>query len=469
MANETQVPFSLEEQLKKIKTQTASIFGQIEKEGITGAGGKVLLEAGALDVPNLNIDQTGVPEDNTNALANIKNNATTALASATSQEEFFKAQQELLKKQQEELAKAQTTQQDWMDKFKNIFTDRTSTADAIKTQMEEYGIPETWDKIQALIPEIGALNTELANLQTLEATDIARIEQNPQYSVQFANREVNRVSRLHAIKQAGVSAELGAKTALMNALRGNIETGRNLVSDVVTAMNYDTNQKLQDINTFMNLNQALINGLDSSQKETLNDIQKYWEDKSTNDRQDYTDKLNLLIGAADKGVNLGIGVNDIKKMTLDEVTQLYTTKVSQVPDKEYAPSEFQKDYQASGGTLGTGMDFNQYVAWRTGKSPEMPRNWGDDELRATIRGFIADEDSYQTTLDNISISLTILNKDKARQIAAEMYGVAPLEPVIPPKTPAQLQKEAQAGGQLGFITPEGGFQVLPDFVSPTFK
>jgi len=329
MAEPTQVPTELEEQLKKIRAQTEAMFSQVQKEGITGAGGVTILEAGALsDASLVNLPETPVPGETNDSLANIRTQAMTGFASATSQDEFLKVQQELLKKQQEELGKATTEQKGWMAKFKETFTGRESVAGLMEEQMKEFEIPQTFDKIKALIPEIGVLSQELANLQSLELQEVSNIQQNPQYSVQFASREATRVSREYAIKQAGVSAELGAKTALMEAYRGNIDTARNLVSDIVNAMNYDTDQKLADINTFMDNNQDFIDGLESSQKSLLSDIQNYWGDKAKTDAQDFRDKLNLIINAADKGVNLGIGVNDVKKMSLEDVTKLYTGKVA---------------------------------------------------------------------------------------------------------------------------------------------
>jgi predicted metal-dependent phosphoesterase TrpH len=284
-----------------------------------------------------------VPEDTTKALENIKTQAVSALATATSQEEFIKAQQELVKQQQEILKKIQEQQRGWIEKFKNIFIERKPTADIIKEQMEKYGVPETFEKIKALTPEITALNQELANLQARELQEISNIQTNPQFSVQYASREARRVSREYAIKQMGVSAELGAKTALMQAYQGNIATARNLISDVVEAMNYDTNQKLQDIRTFIDMNQDFIDSLEADQKNILNNIQNYWETKARQDRQDYQNQLNLIIDAANKGVNLGIGVEDVKRMSLEDITKLYQTKVSPViAEREVSKAELEK-------------------------------------------------------------------------------------------------------------------------------
>jgi len=281
-----------------------------------------------VDMPNLNIDQTGTPENTANSLETIKQNSVSVLASATSQDEFLKAQQELLKEQQEELSKKSTEQQGWLDQAKTLISGKKSSQELLEEQMTKYEVPQNWEKIKSIIPEVNALNVSLANLETQEAQEVSNIELNPNFSVQYASKEQTRVSREYAIKKAGLSAQIGAKTAEMEAYQGNIDSARNIISDVVSAMTYDTDQKLQDINTFLDNNQNFINGLESDQKELLNDIQGYWKTKSETDKQDYQDKLNLIIDAANKGADLGIGVNDVQKMSLEEITSLYQQKVS---------------------------------------------------------------------------------------------------------------------------------------------
>ena len=331
MADQIQVPYSLEEQLNKIKAQTETLFKKVQTEGITDKSGNVLLPAVNLkDIPALDITPTSVPKITADSFETLKNQAITALASATSQDEFLKAQQELFKQQQLELQGQQTEQKGWLDKAKELITGRQKTADILKTEQERLGIPAMWSNVQTLIPEIGALNTRLAQLQTAEMSEVSNIQQNPQYSVQFASREATRVSREYAIKQAGVSAELGAKTALIQAYQGNIDAARNMVSDIVNAMNYDTNQKLQDYNTFIDNNQNFINNLETSQKDILNDIQRYWETKDKQDRDDLKYKWDRVIDAADKRVNLGLGATDVAKMSKEEIDALYEQKVSSV-------------------------------------------------------------------------------------------------------------------------------------------
>src|SRR3990170_1597146 len=156
------------------------------------------------------------------------------------------------------------------------------------------------------------------------------IQENPQYSVGFAGRETNRVAREHTFRQMGVSAEIGAKTMVLDALRGNVETARNLVGDIVSAMQYDDILRLSELKTFYSFNKDFIDGLEKDQKDTLDNIRDYWDSKVENDRQELEAKLNLGVRAAENGVNLGLGANDYKTMSLEDVTELFGRKVGAV-------------------------------------------------------------------------------------------------------------------------------------------
>lgn len=178
-------------------------------------------------------------------------------------------------------------------------------------------MPETFQKSQALIPEIDALSTRLINLQTEEATQTAKIQDNAQFSQDFADRETNRIQRNYAIRQAGVSAEIGVKTALYNAYNGQIQTAKGIVSDIVDNMVRDTAMTADNIKTFLAVNQDFIGSLDAESKSILSDISNYWADKEKQDREDYTAKLNLVVEN-----RLSLSVTDIQRMTLEEVTSM---------------------------------------------------------------------------------------------------------------------------------------------------
>src|SRR3990172_2474713 len=198
MAIPQEVLQSLDEQLKSVRQQAETLSQTVKtsaEKGLLSAGD--LKDETAINLPEVSTNVAGSSADN------INNQAITSLASATSQDEFLKEQEE-----------------------------------QVRALQEEFQIPENQAQIRTLIPEIGALNLELLNMKIAQLKETTAIQENPQYSVGFAGRETNRVAREHTFRQMGVSAEIGAKTMVLDALRGNVETARNLVSDILSAIQY---------------------------------------------------------------------------------------------------------------------------------------------------------------------------------------------------------------------------------------
>src|SRR3990167_7214720 len=279
------------------------------------------------DSISLKIPDIGAPSDLLTANDNISNSAVAAMASATSMDEFLKTQQKMAEENQAKQKEVQETQQTLLDKLKGVVGGRQK---AVEEQQAKFQIPETLQKIQTIIPEIQALNLKIADLDMREATEITGIEQNPNYSVQFAGREANRVAREYAIRKSSVSAEVVVKTATVQALQGNITTARGLISDVVNAMQADDATNLAVIEASLNINQDFISSLDKKEQDIITNVRDYWQTKIAQDRKDNSDKMNLIIEAAGNGINLGLSANNIKSMSMEEVVELYQEKLAAI-------------------------------------------------------------------------------------------------------------------------------------------
>ena len=447
------------------KTELLKKYSTLAEVLAVGKGGEFSIPSGFLqDTTNLNIPEVKPSADVLASLENLKNQGISSLASATNQDEFFKAQQKLFETQQKELEETKTEQKGYLDKLKDFFAGTKTQTELLEEQQAKYKMPEMWSNIQTLIPEIGALNTELANLKTMEATEVSGIQQNPQYSLQFATGEANRVSKLHAIKQAGVSAEIGAKTALMQAYQGNITTARTLISDVVSAMQYDDKMKLTGITSFMDANQDFINNLDKSQQNLVNDIKDYWTNKTKTDEQDYRDKLDLIVSAAGKGVNLGVGVADVKKMSLEEITNLYQEKVSGVAGKRTeiigtAETGYQLiTYDDKGNVIKT-SPISGFGALTTGMTPKQQEALVGE--MGFLNSFNTRDEAFQY-LDRNASALKLALGDKG-YLALRLDAESKF-PKAEPITPTQSFWETLFGG--GSIAPSitptagGGFEEL---------
>jgi len=69
------------------------------------------------------------------------------------------------------------------------------------------------------------------------------------------------------------------------------------------------------------------------------------------------------------------------------------------------------------------MSLSNWILQRTGMADVIPTVKTDEEIDAGVRAMQADDLTYQQALDEITLDQTILNKDRARERVAEMYGI----------------------------------------------
>jgi hypothetical protein len=86
-------------------------------------------------------------------------------------------------------------------------------------------------------------------------------------------------------------------------------------------------------------------------------------------------------------------------------------------------SKYSKEWEELGGFEGTGRTKNQWVMERIGMEDLTPKAWSDEELRIAFRNIQETNGNYQTALDEISMESTMANKDYARELAAEFFGI----------------------------------------------
>lgn len=79
-----------------------------------------------------------------------------------------------------------------------------------------------------------------------------------------------------------------------------------------------------------------------------------------------------------------------------------------------------------------------------------PREWTDEEFRIAIRAMKTTDKTYQEALDEIAMDDIILNKDRAREIAAEVYGIElpkPTEPLPEEMKGKTVEEAIEMGGR----------------------
>jgi len=362
----------IQKRFQEIQQQAGQIFKEAKGLGVNTGQIKDTTE---FKLPDVQINQ-----DTKNALENISNKSASALASATSLEELVKAQQEQMAEFQKQQQEAEKERKGLTQKLTSFFTGRQPLTQTIQEQMAKFQVPETVSKINTIVPEIQNLQLKLADIENRERQDLLAIQQNPQYSARFASREAKRVAQDYALQKTAVAAEIGAKTAALQALQGNIDTARNLISDIVNAQQYEDRQKLYGITTLLDLNKDVLDTLSSQEARVLNSVQNYLKQKVETERADLKNKWNLVIDAAQRGIDLGLSASDIKTMDYEKVLELYNRRVASLPaEKGYAPPEAYKIWELAGGKEGTGMDFGEWYkeVYKGGKlEPKVPTIYG---------------------------------------------------------------------------------------------
>jgi len=134
----------------------------------------------------------------------------------------------------------------------------------------KYQVDEQYQQITALLPEMTALRTELNNLKNDENQAVENLKgQGRGIPLGVLGAQESKILRTYAIRENAVAANLSAKAATAEALRGNITLANQLVSNSVDAYLYDTAQKVQDYKDLYTYNKDIISKLDAEQKEIL--------------------------------------------------------------------------------------------------------------------------------------------------------------------------------------------------------
>ena len=406
---------NIETQVKEIQSKIPAIstqIGALSTQDLTGEN--------LIDINKVSPVSAGL-KDATN---NISGNATTI---GKNFEDYQKQIEELQKEVTE-------TRKTLLEKATEFFTGRPSLQEEMKKLYTEYGIPEYFEKLKTIEPEITDLNNKLAQLDITEQQQLLAIESRPGVGMDYISGAQNQIKRNIAIERAGLSAELGAKTAIAEMYQGNIDKARSLISDTVNAMTYDITQQRDDLNFFTSYYSDYVSSLDTKTQKLLDNLQEDLKTEEQNKREDYQTKLNYLTDAAAKGIDLGLTTTDLKNMSLEEVANLYAKKVAALPKTTAEPTSY-REWQLAGGEKGTGMS---YAEWLT--QPGTTETRQTKEVLATyfedVAGFTSREEALEDLNKRKASIITRVGQDGYNQILAE---IDRLFPEIPEETKTETE------------------------------
>jgi hypothetical protein len=266
---------------------------------------------------------SGTPFDTTSTIATAQ-----GLSSVQkSQEDLNRFLLQQAQQNQASLQSAKTERSSLLDIFKKQQEDRPDISSIISEQFDKFGVTETLGRVNALVPEIDALNQQLIKINDEQFAQEQQAEALGMSTTFISGRKA-RIQRAFESRKASVSAQITAKSSLVNALNGNIEVAQSLAKQAVDASVYDQQQKVDDFNTLYNIYSTEITSLESSQKDFLDNIRKQQETQLEIARQENQQKMDVVIEAASNGVDLGVDLSNIGAIKLEDIVNQFRRKVS---------------------------------------------------------------------------------------------------------------------------------------------
>lgn len=331
----------LEEQVNKIREQLAGITTQAEALGATTLESQQAVSTEQADantlaaltggdtIPSAPTPILGEPPEErlTTAQTTIDTATATgaaAAARATSESEFFKAQQQIFQEQQEQLDKLEKEQGGFIKQF--LTRDKVDIQAEREALQQQFQIPELQQQITPLIADIGALNLRIANIEAQRLASLDASGERTGSSLGFQTGEQKRINREFDRRTMAISAQVTAKTATVNMFRGELDSARGQIDNMIQAIMYDTQVARQDTLDYLNFYENEIGSLEADQKAIFNDMKTFWEKETATQEADLNAKRDLQLFAAQNGVVLNWGPADYAK-PLSELNSIVASRV----------------------------------------------------------------------------------------------------------------------------------------------
>lgn len=148
-----------------------------------------------------------------------------------------------------------------------------SLDEATNSILSKFGYtPESFQQVSALTTELGAINKEIANLETQKNLALERIENRPGMSLEFMSGEQRRVAREYAIQEAGLGGKAAAINAQVSALTGAYDKAEEAARDYVALATAERRQAISDIQYSMNFYADVYSKMEESDRKRVNDL-----------------------------------------------------------------------------------------------------------------------------------------------------------------------------------------------------
>lgn len=307
------------------------------------------------------------------------------------------------------------------DITKQAFASLGLPADFAKTQFES---------LQKTNAEILSLTQQINDLNTQEQNSLTRVEsqQIPMENIQGQQRQVQRD---FAIKKSGVAAEVQAKAAYAESLRGNFTLVNQLVEKAVSLATYQKQQEIADWKWMFDNYKDEFDSFTQRERNLYDDLINSLETEEKETRQDLKDKMKLYIDNNVPIPNMQTLQNQSFEEAATYVSQnkpVDTTGVN-APLNVLDIARYQELYPDAGVTAGD----TQTTANAKVQALNAPKTYTSTQLNQIAQANKQQKVPYEQALAGIQSDSTILNKEEAISVLDEVYGKKP-KPKGPPAT-----------------------------------
>jgi hypothetical protein len=249
---------------------------------------------------------------------------------------------------QQPSTETQEVKKSWMD----LITKRNETVENQKSAQElrsealtqvysEMGVtPEQIQKIGGLIGEVTEYNKQVADLEAKKQTAIDTIEERTGGTIDYANAEISKISKIYNSEIAAKAAQAGVKVQELQMIQGAYDDAKQTASQIVELATYDQQQAVADIEWSLGAYQDLYTTLTT-------------EEQTAWDRQYTTAKDTLATLKAEKTAiseimmtpelsGAGVTINDTLEQAQAKVskyigTSAYLNRIAQIGAAGRAP------------------------------------------------------------------------------------------------------------------------------------
>lgn len=246
------------------------------------------------------------------------------IATAVAGTKGVETQLDVLQQQEKDRAAAAKTEADRIsaetastkNSLTSLFKSTPSQADSRKNAFGDIGVdPASYFTDQKTkIAEIGSLTEDYNKAKAEKDAAIAALQgQGRGIPLDILNNQADEIERRYAPRLSEMSANINAKSAVLQALQGNFHEATSYVNQAVDDATADTKFKVDTLKTFYDINQDSISRLDQNYRDALNNSISMAEKQYAEDKANKKFAADNMIKYPNAGIQMGDSQFDVAR------------------------------------------------------------------------------------------------------------------------------------------------------------